>query len=160
MRNTLRHWLDNLYRDMVRTEGCTARWPPWRRPSPTRENKQQPRPYGLPAAAIKLERSRIAPQIAALTDRYTDYLVSLRRKTVNALVILFYKSMAAPILRMPPMPRQRRGGPCRLCDAEAIARRAVQLRERDRAKGGAEGRSPYARREVLRGGLTHRSQNE
>ena len=52
-----------------------------------------------------------------------------------------------------------RGGPCRLCDAEAIARRAVQLRERIAANS-AEGRPPYARREVLPGGLTHRRQNE
>ena len=38
-----------------------------------------------------------------------------------------------------------RGGPCRTCDAEAIARRAVQLRERIFANR-AEGRSPYAQR--------------
>lgn len=38
-----------------------------------------------------------------------------------------------------------RGGPCRTCDAEAIARRAVMLRERI-AENRAEGRSPYAER--------------
>ena len=38
-----------------------------------------------------------------------------------------------------------RGGPCRICDAEAIARRAVLLRERIFANR-AEGRSPYAQR--------------
>lgn len=38
-----------------------------------------------------------------------------------------------------------RGGPCRTCDAETIARRAVMLRERIAANR-AEGRSPYARR--------------
>lgn len=38
-----------------------------------------------------------------------------------------------------------RGGPCRTCDAEAIARRAVLLRERILANR-AEGRPPYAER--------------
>ena len=40
-----------------------------------------------------------------------------------------------------------RGGPCRTCDPEAIARRAVLLRERILANQ-AEGRSPYAQRPV------------
>lgn len=38
-----------------------------------------------------------------------------------------------------------RGGPCRACDAAAIAHRAVQLRERIAANR-AEGRPPYAPR--------------
>lgn len=38
-----------------------------------------------------------------------------------------------------------RGGPCRTCDAEAIARRAVLLRERILANR-AEGRPLYAER--------------
>ena len=38
-----------------------------------------------------------------------------------------------------------RGGPCRTCDAEAIARRAVLLRERIQANL-AEGQPPYAKR--------------
>lgn len=38
-----------------------------------------------------------------------------------------------------------RGGPCRICDAAAIARRAVALRERIAANR-AEGRPPYAPR--------------
>lgn len=38
-----------------------------------------------------------------------------------------------------------RGGPCRTCDAEAIARRAVLLRERIHANQ-AEGRPLYAER--------------
>ena len=38
-----------------------------------------------------------------------------------------------------------RGGPCRPCDAQAIAQRAVTLRERI-ALNLAEGRPPYAER--------------
>jgi hypothetical protein len=46
---------------------------------------------------------------------------------------------------------QGRGGPCRRCDAEAIARRAVLLRARIAANL-AEGRPPYANRSSARPG--------
>ena len=52
-----------------------------------------------------------------------------------------------------------RGGPCRICDAAAIANRAVMLRERIAANQ-AEGRSPYAQRPVQEAGQERGSSPE
>ncbi len=74
MRNTLRQWLDNLYRDMVRTEGCSREMAAMAETLAHQGEQATAQALWSASRSYQVRAITYRAQIAALTDCHTDLL--------------------------------------------------------------------------------------
>ena len=74
MRNTVRQWLDNLHRDMVRTEGCSREMAAMAETLARQGEQATAQALWSASRSYQVRAITYRAQIAAIIDRYTDLL--------------------------------------------------------------------------------------